>query len=118
MKLRKPLKPGSRSLKRTVGKSKYIPDQLGLFVPDSDWAPPASLPDLRGRRVVALDCETRDIGLQNKQGPGWAWLGGGLVCGISWAAEDSNGYASVTHPDGHQFPQAQMVRWLTDLVRS
>jgi DNA polymerase I-like protein with 3'-5' exonuclease and polymerase domains len=101
-----------------VTKYKYRLGQLGLFVPESNWQPPAELPDLRGRPVVALDCETKDVGLIEKRGPGWAF-DAGFICGVSWAAEDSVGYAPIQHPDtATVFTNTQVMRWLTDLAKS
>jgi len=95
-----------------------VEGQLGLYGPTSDWLPPTELPDLRGRPVVVLDCETFDRGLIKKIGPGWAFAQEGYVCGISWAAEGSNGYAPINHPNTINFAQEQAVAWITDLAKS
>ena len=92
--------------------------QLGLFQPVSGWVPSTTLPDLRGRPVVVLDCETFDRGLIKKIGPGWAFSQEGYVCGVSWAAEDSSGYAPINHPETTNFTNKQVMQWVTDLARS
>jgi Mesyanzhinovviridae DNA polymerase len=99
---------------------KWLSGQLGLFQPESDWVPPAELPDLRGRPVVALDCETMDKGLQDSRGPGWAFgaSGQGYICGVSWAAEGTNGYAPLAHPESNNFDKRQVIDWINDLIRS
>lgn len=95
------------------------PGQLGLFRPDSDWTPPSGLPDLRGRPLVALDTETKDEGLNNNRGPGWAYgASGGHICGVSWAAEGSAGYAPVRHPDTECLDEDVVKDWVRALLRS
>lgn len=96
----------------------YVPGQLGLFAPVSDWVPPRELPDLRGRPIVALDTETKDDGLAAGRGPGWALGPAGYLCGVSWAAEGSSGYAPVRHPDTECLPLDNVLRWVDDLHRS
>jgi Mesyanzhinovviridae DNA polymerase len=98
--------------------TKWQPGQLTLFKPESNWIAPTELPDLRGRPIVALDCETMDIGLQKNQGPGWALGPWGHICGVSWAAEGTSGYASISHPDSENFDNDQVMRWVTDIARS
>jgi DNA polymerase I-like protein with 3'-5' exonuclease and polymerase domains len=91
---------------------------MTLFKPESSWQAPSELPDLRGRPIVALDCETKDIGLQKNQGPGWALGPWGYISGVSWAAEGTNGYASINHPDSFNFDRSQVMQWITDIARS
>jgi DNA polymerase I-like protein with 3'-5' exonuclease and polymerase domains len=96
---------------------KYLPDQLGLFKPESDWTPPTELPDLRNRDVIALDTENDDQGLSSRLGPGWALGPLGRLAGVSWAAEGSYGYAPVSHPEtSGQFDRDQVIRWYNDHV--
>jgi len=92
--------------------------QLGLFRPESDWSPPSELPDLRGRRVVAIDTENKDDGLARNLGPGWALGPAGYICGVSWAAEGSVGYVPIRHPETECHDSDAVMRWLTDLHRS
>ena len=46
--------------------------QIPLFQPPSEWTPPERLPDLSDAKQIAIDLETRDIGLNTGIGPGWA----------------------------------------------
>lgn len=92
--------------------------QLGLFRPDSDWEPPTELPDLRGRPIVAIDTEERDDGLAAGRGPGWALGPAGYICGVSWAAEGTKGYAPIRHPETANLPVENVLRWVDDLFRS
>lgn len=96
---------------------KRVPGQLGLFKPETTWTAPTELPDLRGRPVVALDTELKDDGLGSGRGPGWAF-GAGYLCGVSWAAEGSRGYAPVRHPDSECHDQSAVLRWVRDLHAS
>lgn len=89
--------------------------QLPLITPDSDWVRPRELPDLRGRKMIALDTEERDDGLSNSRGPGWA-VGAGCVLGVSWATEDSRGYAPIAHPDSDNFDKRTVANWLQSHV--
>ena len=91
--------------------------QLGLFRPESDWVPPSELPDLRQHPMVVLDCETRDMGLERGKGPGWAF-GQGYICGVSWAAEGTSGYAPIYHADGTHFTREQVMQWVTSIAKS
>lgn len=96
-----------------------IIDQLGLFRPESSWTAPTELPDLRNRKIIAVDMEGKDDGLNNDIGPGWALGPMGYIAGVSWTAEGSKGYASIRHPDTpEQFPLENVMRWLDDHFRS
>lgn len=97
---------------------KHVDGQLGLFKPESDWVMPRELPDLRGRRAVAIDTEEKDDGLGAGRGPGWALGPAGYICGVSWATEGSIGYAPIAHPETDCFPKENVWRWLTDLHKS
>jgi DNA polymerase I-like protein with 3'-5' exonuclease and polymerase domains len=97
---------------------KFVPGQLGLFKPETDWVRPAELPDLRGRPLVAIDTEGRDDGLNNDLGPGWALGPMGYTAGVSWAAEGTAGYAPIRHPDTDNFDPENVMRWVDDLFKS
>ena len=91
--------------------------QVDLFPPTSEWVPPKTLPDLRGERLVAIDIETRDQGMEQGLGPGWPF-GLGFVVGIAVAwGETSQTYISVRHPDTPSFESSQIKSWLTELFR-
>jgi DNA polymerase I-like protein with 3'-5' exonuclease and polymerase domains len=92
--------------------------QLPMFLPDSTWAMPTELPDLRRVKRVALDRECKDDGLAMKKGPGWA-TGAGHVCGSSYAWREGGAlrsiYVPLTHPDSENFDAAQLAQWERDL---
>jgi len=79
-------------------KGKLNPSQYGLFIPDSDWAPPASLPDPAGFGICAVDTETWDPHLTTK-GPGWA-TGDGEVVGVAFKTPHHNFYLPMRHRGG------------------
>ena len=91
--------------------------QMPLLVPDSDWQMPSELPDLRKFKRIALDRETKDDGLANGRGPGWAF-GAGYICGVSAAWKVGNEfrsfYAPVAHPDSECFDGDAVRRWELD----
>ena len=60
--------------------------QIPLFQPPSEWTPPERLPDLSDAKQIAIDLETRDIGLNTGIGPGWA-VSKGYVIGVAIAVE-------------------------------
>lgn len=78
---------------------KLNPDQLPLFVPDSDWKPtdPINWPDFRSHaKIIGLDTETHDPFLTTR-GPGFI-RGDSLLCGISLASEDGQKiYLPIAH---------------------
>ncbi len=92
--------------------------QLPLLTPDSSWVMPRELPDLRNRKLVCIDTEEKDNGLEAGKGPGWA-MKSGFVCGVSYATEDgAKGYIPIKHPETECFDKAQVSQWLKDLVKA
>jgi DNA polymerase I-like protein with 3'-5' exonuclease and polymerase domains len=89
--------------------------QLALFTPTSEWVPPKILPDLRGERLVAVDIETKDVGISKGVGPGWVWMDG-FITGIAVAwGEDNQVYIPVRHPDSECFDGNAVKGWLKEL---
>lgn len=93
-------------------RQKKLVDQLPMefMLPDVKWTVPESLPDWRGRDF-ALDCETKDDGLANESGPGWA-TGQGYITGVSMSDGVTNLYVPVRHPDSPNFDRDQVVSWV------
>jgi Mesyanzhinovviridae DNA polymerase len=85
----------------------------------SIWTAPPELPDLRRLDVVAIDTETRDVGLQAGRGSSWPWRDG-HVCGLSVAWREGSNiralYIPLLHPDSSNFARAQVSCWLKDLI--
>lgn len=92
-----------------------------MFPPESNWHPPATLPDLRRHEAVAVDLECCDRGLVRSRGPGWA-IGDGHVSGVAlaWGAGTAGGqpggslYAPLRHPDTECLQPDQVAQWLAD----
>lgn len=66
-------------------------------IPDTGWQPLRDLPNLERAEVISIDVETKDDGLQNDHGPGWA-RGEGHIAGISIGADnDGRWYFPLRH---------------------
>ena len=94
-------------------RTQFLPGQLPLFVPESDWTPPTELPDLRQHKYVALDTETRDLSLAAGMGSGWPY-GNTTLCGVSAAWEGGAFYAPIAHPDTSCFNKQSIADWIKD----
>lgn len=81
--------------------------------PESAWRPPdlGQLPDRLGG-IVGVDTETRDFGLTDKIGAGWAWFGGGEVVGASVVADNCRVYLPIAHQGGDNVDRDVAIRWL------
>jgi len=84
--------------------------QMPLFAPESNWAPPQNLPDLSSAKEIAIDLETHDPDLIHK-GPGWA-TNSGEVVGVSLATESWSGYLPFRHQGGGNLEKDFVVNWL------
>lgn len=95
--------------------------QLPLFLPESDWARPRELPDLRRMPLVALDRETRDDGLARGRGPGWVYKAG-YTAGMSVAWREGaalrRAYFPMRHPDSECFDPVRVQEWENDHYRA
>lgn len=95
--------------------------QLGLFIPDSSWARPGELPDLRRCTEVALDRETKDDGLAAERGSGWPYRAG-YTAGISVAWYEGTrlraAYFPMRHPESDCFDPGAVQRWEDDHYRA
>jgi len=80
---------------------------------DSDWSPPASLPDLTQYDRIAVDLETRDPNL-TKLGPGWCRKDGYII-GIAVAAGDSSWYLPIKHDAGN-LPRSSVMAWMKKMM--
>jgi len=86
-------------------------------VPQSNWvAPdPSTWPD-RLVGDIGIDTETHDLGLNAKQGAGWAWRGGGEVVGYSITADNFSAYLPVGHEGGGNLDRNQVRRYLNHVL--
>ena len=89
--------------------------QIPLFQPPSEWVPPERLPDLSDAKQIAIDLETRDIGLNTGIGPGWA-VNKGYVIGVAIAVEGWCGYFPLRHEGGGNLDEKVFVRQLEKIL--
>lgn len=73
------------------------------------------LPDRLYGNIV-LDTETKDQGLQNDKGPGWAFDNGGKIVGIAIKGGNFNEYIPVGHAQGHNEDPDRIFAWLNHVL--
>ena len=78
--------------------------QVPLFQKKIEWVPPEKIPDLSDAKEIAIDLETRDIGLNCNLGPGWA-TNKGYVIGVAIAVEGWEGYFPIRHEGGNNIDE-------------
>lgn len=86
--------------------------QTSLFVKETDWVPPSSLPELSSYKEVAIDLETYDPLLMS-HGPSWAFPDTGYVTGIAIATEKFSMYIPIQHLGGGNLDKRVVVNWLS-----
>ena len=86
--------------------------KIPLYSPQSEWFAPEVLPDLRLRKTIAVDCETRDPDIKTK-GPGWATNNGELV-GVAIAVEGFSMYLPINHKGGGNLDPKIVKKWLIE----
>jgi DNA polymerase I-like protein with 3'-5' exonuclease and polymerase domains len=104
-----------------VSRSKPSPDQLPLFVPESEWTPPTELPDLSNETEIAIDTEEKDPMLAKGKGPGSYQYertnaNTGFISGISAAWRDQSIYIPLRHYETQCFNLDTVGRWLKSLA--
>ena len=80
-----------------------------IFVRPDGWKPHEDLPELHG--LVAVDLETKDVGLAEGRGTSWYRHDGGFICGAAIATEDRAFYLPMRHCEGNIDPD-RVMRWL------
>jgi DNA polymerase I-like protein with 3'-5' exonuclease and polymerase domains len=88
--------------------------QLTLTFKKSMWNTPIEYKDLSPYKEIAIDLETRDEGLNNKLGAGWA-LGKGEIVGFAVAVEGWKGYFPFAHLGGGNMIPEQVKRYMKDV---
>lgn len=91
------------------------PDQLPLFVPESDWRAlePWEWPDLSYADAVGVDTETDDPKLED-YGPGFI-RGDASCCGVSLATERHKLYLPIGHTEGN-VDRGAALRYIHDQI--
>ena len=88
--------------------------QLTLTFKKSLWNTPSEYKDLSNAKEIAIDLETRDDGINNKLGAGWA-LGKGEIVGFAVAVEGWKGYFPFGHLGGGNMIPEQVKKYMKDV---
>ena len=88
--------------------------QLTLTFKKSMWNTPSEYKDLSGYKEIAIDLETRDDGINERLGAGWA-LGKGEIVGFAVAVEGWKGYFPFGHLGGGNMIPEQVKKYMKDV---
>ena len=88
--------------------------QLTLTFKKSMWNTPIEYKDLSQYKEIAIDLETRDDGINEKLGAGWA-LGKGEIVGFAVAVEGWKGYFPFGHLGGGNMIPEQVKKYMKDI---
>ena len=88
--------------------------QLTLTFKKSMWNTPNEYKDLSGYKEIAIDLETRDDGINQRLGAGWA-LGKGEIVGFAVAVEGWKGYFPFGHLGGGNMIPEQVKKYMKDV---
>src|SRR5262245_46669587 len=80
------------SRKRSERVLGHLPD-----IPETGWRTPTEFPNIRDSPWIGVDCETKDLEL-NDFGPGWGrGQGKGHICGVSLSWPQGKIYLPIRH---------------------
>jgi len=88
--------------------------QLTLTFKKSMWNTPSEYKDLSQYKEIAIDLETRDDGINERLGAGWA-LGKGEIVGFAVAVEGWKGYFPFGHLGGGNMIPEQVKKYMKDV---
>ena len=88
--------------------------QLTLTFKKSMWNTPNEYKDLSGYKEIAIDLDTRDDGINERLGAGWA-LGKGEIVGFAVAVEGWKGYFPFGHLGGGNMIPEQVKKYMKDV---
>lgn len=102
-----------------MAKKKKNPNQLPMdfLLPDTNWETPRGLPSLVGQRIVAVDLETKDDGLNNDIGPGWVYRMG-HIAGVAISTSEQSSYFPIRHPETNNWDVDPIRDYLYNLFTS
>ena len=89
--------------------------QPSLFQTPSEWVPPETVPNFSGAKEIAIDLETKDDGIKNGVGPGWATKQGRVI-GVALAVDGWEGYYPIAHEGGGNFDQKVFLNQLKPIL--
>jgi len=78
------------------------------------WSAPSDYKDLSDANEIAIDLETRDEGINNGQGAGWATNKGEII-GFAVATEGWEGYYPFGHFGGGNLIKEQVLQYMHDV---
>lgn len=85
--------------------------QLSMTFKKSIWSCPSEYKDLSGYSEIAIDLETRDDGISNGLGAGWA-TNNGKVIGFAVAVDGWQGYYPFDHFAGGNMIPEQVIKYI------
>jgi len=80
------------------------------------WSAPVDYRDLSGAKEIAIDLETKDIGINEGLGAGWA-TGRGEIIGFAVATEGFQAYYPFGHFGGGNLIKEQVLKYMHDVCR-
>ena len=88
--------------------------QLAMNFKKSIWSHPFEFKDLSGYSEIAIDLETKDDGITEGKGAGWA-TNSGRVIGFAVAVEGWQGYFPYGHAGGGNMIEEQVIKYMKDV---
>jgi len=88
--------------------------QLVFNMKKNMWSAPNEFKDLSGYSEIAIDLETRDDGINERLGAGWAF-GKGEIVGFAVAVEGWQGYFPFGHFGGGNLIPEQVKQYMKDV---
>ena len=80
------------------------------------WSAPVDYRDLSGAKEIAIDLETKDVGINEGLGAGWA-TGRGEIIGFAVATEGFQAYYPFGHFGGGNLIKEQVLQYMHDVCR-
>ena len=80
------------------------------------WSAPVDYRDLSGAKEIAIDLETKDVGINEGLGAGWA-TGRGEIIGFAVATEGFQAYYPFGHFGGGNLIKEQVLKYMHDVCR-
>ena len=80
------------------------------------WSAPVDYRDLSGAKEIAIDLETKDEGINEGLGAGWA-TGRGEIIGFAVATEGFQAYYPFGHFGGGNLIKEQVLKYMHDVCR-
>lgn len=101
--------PEEKELKKKNKKS-VLPRTL-IPVPDTGWTCPTEFPDLSAAKALCIDVETKDMGLENGEGPGTRRKDS-YVVGLAVGTDDGHHwYFPFRHEVGPNMDRTNVLAW-------